>query len=86
MREQRFFQHFFANRDKTYEEGYQNLIEIKSMESSSRDIWILQELGGKTLSKAMYTLKGEFFKGERVYSVKPQSISDNRNRDDSGLL
>lgn len=49
--------------------GYENIIEIKYVEESMKDVWIVQELGGKTLSKALYNMKGEFYKGERVYAV-----------------
>jgi len=36
-------------------------------------------VGGKTLGKALYTMKGEFYKGERVYGVMIESILDYRN-------
>jgi hypothetical protein len=32
-------------------------------------MWLVFEIGGHSLSKSLYDLKGEFFKGERVYSV-----------------
>lgn len=36
---------------------------------TSKDQWLVFELGGSTLSKILYEMKGQFFKGERVYSV-----------------
>ena len=39
---------------------------------TSKDLWMVFELGGQTLSKVLYEMKGEFFKGERVYQVKKQ--------------
>jgi hypothetical protein len=35
----------------------------------SKDLWLIFELCGKPLSKAMYEVKGEFYRGERIYSV-----------------
>ena len=39
-----------------------------------RDTWMVFELGGHTLSKLLFEMKGEFFKGERVYHVKEKKI------------
>ena len=36
---------------------------------TAKDMWMVFELGGHTLSKLLYEMKGEFFKGERVYQV-----------------
>jgi hypothetical protein len=33
------------------------------------DLWLAMELCGQPLSKRMFDVKGEFFKGERIYSV-----------------
>jgi len=37
-------------------------------------MWMVFELGGHTLSKLLYEMKGEFFKGERVYQVKTLNL------------
>jgi len=31
-------------------------------------------LGGPTLSKSIFEIKGEFNRGERIYAVKPQEL------------
>lgn len=33
------------------------------------DLWLVFEVCGKPLSKQLYEVKGEFYKGERIYSV-----------------
>lgn len=32
-----------------------------------KDMWIVYELGGKTLAKSLSEMKGTFFNSERVY-------------------
>jgi len=34
-----------------------------------QDLWLVMELCGKPLSKEMFEVKGEFYRGERIYSV-----------------
>ncbi|KAM3135867.1 hypothetical protein pb186bvf_011996 [Paramecium bursaria] len=46
-----------------------HVVKILNVEQTNKDIWIVQELGGKTLSKQLHTMKGEFYQGERVYAV-----------------
>jgi len=36
---------------------------------TQKDVWIVYELGGVTLSKTIYDIKGEFYKNERVYRI-----------------
>ena len=38
-------------------------------QEDAKDLWLVFEVCGKPLSKAMYEVKGEFYKGERIYSV-----------------
>jgi len=40
------------------------MIEYKVTE---KDAWLVFELGGTTLTNLLSTIKGEFFKGERIY-------------------
>ena len=35
----------------------------------SKDIWLVYELGGPCLTKNLFEVKGEFYKGERIYGV-----------------
>ncbi len=41
---------------------------------SQKDAWIGYQLAGKPLSKILYDIKGEFHKGERVYSVNIKDL------------
>jgi len=49
--------------------GIQNIASFIEYRSTKLDDWHISELGGKTLSKLMFDIKGEFFKGERIYRV-----------------
>ena len=33
------------------------------------DLWLIFEVCGKPLSKSLFEVKGEFYRGERIYSI-----------------
>ena len=35
-----------------------------------KDYWLVYEVGSHSLSKHLFDVKGEFFKGERIYHVQ----------------
>jgi hypothetical protein len=39
------------------------------------DKWLVYQLGGHSLSKECFDIKGEFFNGERIYKVNPSNNS-----------
>ena len=45
-----------------------NLIEDK------QDLWIVYEVGSKCLSKHLHDVKGEFYRGERIYNIVHQQF------------
>ncbi len=49
--------------------GVENIASFIEYRSTKLDDWHICELGGSTLSKFMFDIKGEFFKGERIYRV-----------------
>lgn len=43
--------------------------------AEKRDLWLVYELApGKTINEHMFTVKGEFYKGERIYQVQHSSF------------
>ena len=50
-----------------------------------KDIWIVYELGSLSLGKHLFDVKGEFFKGERIYNVGHQPFFNSLRRDPSIL-
>lgn len=49
--------------------GIKNIASFLEHKTTRHDEWLVSELGGKTLSKHLFDIKGEFFKGERIYRV-----------------
>ncbi len=49
--------------------GLEGIIKCYLTKQTSKDYWLIYELGGETLSSFIYKMKGEFFKGERLYKI-----------------
>ncbi len=47
-----------------------NITALLGYSITNRDVFLEFELGGSTLSKSLFEIKGQFFKGERVYQVR----------------
>ena len=47
----------------------ENIAKFLDFKNERHDLWAMFEVGGTSLSKALFTLKGEFLKGERVYQI-----------------
>ncbi len=49
----------------------------------TKDYWLVYEVGANSLSKHLYDVKGEFYKGERIYHVQHQQffqqLKNNKN-------
>ena len=54
-----------------YEEypGVKSVAALLDIIEDAKDVWIVYELGGTSLTKLLFDVKGEFFKGERLYRV-----------------
>jgi len=46
-----------------------NIAKILDYSIQAKDVWIVYELGNQSLGKLLFDVKGEFFKGERIYNV-----------------
>jgi dual specificity tyrosine-phosphorylation-regulated kinase 2/3/4 len=49
--------------------GITYVAETLDFQETKTDIWVVMEFGGKSLSKALYDVKGEFHRGTRIYRV-----------------
>mmetsp|Transcript_26729 Transcript_26729/g.23595 ORF Transcript_26729/g.23595 Transcript_26729/m.23595 type:complete len:91 (+) Transcript_26729:589-861(+) len=58
---------FDADIDPTDFPGIKYIAELLDINEDKNDLWLTYELGGLTLTKNLFEVKGEFFKGERVY-------------------
>lgn len=51
-----------------------NIVRVLQTFETRTDIWIVMEHGGQPLSKVLFTTRGEFYRGERVYRVVDQPL------------
>lgn len=47
-----------------------SLIKLLDSKIEKSDLWAFYEIGGTSLSKALFQVKGEFVKGERMYRIE----------------
>lgn len=47
-----------------------HIAKLLDTRTDRSDVWAIFEAGGESLSKAIFDMKGEFCKGERVYRVR----------------
>ena len=52
----------FANHD-----GISTICKLLDQRDEKNDLFLMFELCGKPMSKSVFDVKGEFFKGERIY-------------------
>jgi len=57
-----------------HHEAHQYISKLSSHETTSKDLFLIYELGGTALSKQMFDVKGEFYEGARVYFVHHQQF------------
>ena len=50
-------------------DGIDYLCKLIDHKEDKQDLWLVFEVCGKPLSKTIFEVKGEFYKGERIYSV-----------------
>lgn len=50
--------------------GIESIAKLIDDIEEPRDYWLVYEVGSSCLSKHLYDVKGEFFKGERIYHVQ----------------
>jgi dual specificity tyrosine-phosphorylation-regulated kinase 2/3/4 len=54
--------------------GIKYIAELLDINEDKSDLWLTYELGGMTLTKNLFDVKGEFYKGERVYHCSYQDL------------
>ncbi len=50
------------------------IMQLVRCEIQSHFIWLAFPLGGETMSKALFSMKGQFHKGERVYRISASPL------------
>lgn len=54
--------------------GIMNISKLIEIIDDKMDLWLVYEVGAHSLSKVLHEVKGEFFKGERLYNVQHQQF------------
>ncbi|CAI2362767.1 unnamed protein product [Moneuplotes crassus] len=68
-------QRIFENEiDSTEFPGINYIAKLLDTIEDKNDLWLIYELGGVTLTKNLFEVKGEFFKGQRVYHCNYQKF------------
>ena len=50
--------------------GIKRITKLYEVLDELKDIWLSFEVGGESLGALMFTMKGQFHNGERVYNVQ----------------
>lgn len=67
-------------------QGGENICLLLQYIEDKKDLWLVYEVcKGKTMNEAMFEVKGEFYKGERIYLVN-HSVFYHKLRNDLSLL
>jgi serine/threonine protein kinase len=56
--------------DESTHPGIKSICKLINLIEDRHDLWLIYEAGDKCLSKYLHEVKGEFYKGERIYNVK----------------
>lgn len=68
------------------ESEWQHICMLIDSQEDKKDLWLIYELcEGKTLNELCFEVKGEFYKGDRIYMVHHSEFY-HRIRNDMGLL
>lgn len=54
--------------------GIKMIARLLDVIEESKDFWLVYEVGSQPLSKHLFEVKGETYKGERIYSVQHMSF------------
>ena len=54
--------------------GLKSIAKLLAVIQDTKDNWLVYEVGSSPLSKYLFDIKGEFYKGERIYGVQHKSF------------
>ena len=49
--------------------GILKIARLYAVLEETKDVWLAYQVGGKCLTDLLFDVKGEFYKGERIYGV-----------------
>lgn len=54
--------------------GILKIARLYAVLEETKDVWLAYQVGGKCLTDLLFDVKGEFYKGERIYGVTHQGF------------
>ena len=61
--------------NQIYSLGGENLCRLLKYTEDKKDCWLIYEVcKGQTMNEALFNVKGEFYKGERIYMVHHSNL------------
>lgn len=60
--------------DEKEHPGIKSIARLIDQVEDSKDVWLVYEVGAKCLGKELCDVKGEFYKGERIYRIQHQDF------------
>ena len=54
--------------------GILRIAKLHKVIEEAKDVWLVYQVGGKCLTNHLFEVKGEFYKGERIYGVQHQDF------------
>ena len=60
--------------DPTKNPGIKSIARLLNQVDEAKDFWLVYEVGSEPLGKHLTEVKGEFYKGERIYNVAHQGF------------
>ena len=59
--------HLYNLKNKKQTLGINSIAHLLQIVEENKDTWLIYELGSQPMSKHLFDVKGEFYKGERLY-------------------
>lgn len=76
---------FEQHADQKQLPGLKMISKLLNFIEEQKDFWLVYELGSAPLSKHLFEVKGEFYKGERIYNIQHQAFYSALRTDKSVL-
>ena len=67
--------------DPALHPGMKSIARLIDQIEDKQDLWLVYEVGSHSLSRHLADVKGEFYKGERIYNVSHQHFYKSLARD-----
>ena len=64
----------------------EHIAALLNVVEDSRDLWLVYEVGSQSMGDLLFNVKGEFYKGERIYNVQHREFYESLRRSPAILV